>query len=764
MTASLFNSQNGPLGDVIDAYAYPQFLTAFRAPTSQDIYNPGTRWLFVDQTNSTRNIYETSGAGDWDTGGVQPATTTTYGTVILTDNNEPVATKFYADNLAIAGAPAWSETVSGIGQLSTTLEATTGTDDNTAMTPLKVAQVLAGGGSSPSFTNVTITGTLDVGGLTTLSASAVIDTAGTALDLATDADTADVNIGTGAAARTITIGNVTAGTAVAVNTGTGSFTVTTTGTGDIVLNSDDTMLLDADGVLELNSSAGIIGIGNDADANNINIGTGAAQRVITIGNGTSASQVVLNAGTAGINIGTNAIAHSVTIGNQTGATAVVIDAGTGGIDIGTTIAKTITIGNITTTTAIAINSGTGGIALASTSTGDITLNSSDTLLLDSAGVLELNSSAGIISIGNDAVSQNINIGGAGTRAITLGNSTSTTSVSINTGTGSSLNLGTNAIAHVVTIGNVTGATGVTINSGTAGVAINTTGAGDFVVTSADTVLIDSAGVLELNSSAGVIGIGNDAVAQNINIGTGAAARVITIGNVSGASQVVINSGTAGVAINTTGAGDVLINSADTVLIDSAGVLELNSSAGAISIGNDAVAQNINVGTGAAARVITIGNVTGATGVAVNTGTGHFTVTTTGTGDIILDSDDTMLLDADGVLELNSSAGNISVGNDAVAQTANFNTGAAAKVTNIGSTNTTSSTVINAGSGLITMAGKVALNSSAGPQVLAGAGDPNAIVTAPQGSLWLRTDGSSTSTRAYINTNAGTAWTAITTAS
>jgi len=104
-----------------------------------------------------------------------------------------------------------------------------------------------------------------------------------------------------------------------------------------------------------------------------------------------------------------------------------------------------------------------------------------------------------------------------------------------------------------------------------------------------------------------------------------------------------------------------------------------------------------------------------------------------------------------------------LGANAQAQTADFNTGAAVKVTNIGSTNTTSSTVINAGSGLITMAGKVALNSAAGPQVLAGAGDPNALVTAPQGSLWLRTDGSSTSTRAYINTNGVTAWTAVTTA-
>jgi hypothetical protein len=43
----------------------------------------------------------------------------------------------------------------------------------------------------------------------------------------------------------------------------------------------------------------------------------------------------------------------------------------------------------------------------------------------------------------------------------------------------------------------------------------------------------------------------------------------------------------------------------------------------------------------------------------------------------------------------------------------------------------------------------------------GSGVPT--IAAPKGSLYLRTDGSSTSTRAYINTDASTTWTAITTA-
>ncbi len=53
-------------------------------------------------------------------------------------------------------------------------------------------------------------------------------------------------------------------------------------------------------------------------------------------------------------------------------------------------------------------------------------------------------------------------------------------------------------------------------------------------------------------------------------------------------------------------------------------------------------------------------------------------------------------------------------------------------------------------------------AGAGIKILTGTGAPTAV-TAPKGSLYLRTDGSSTSTRAYINTDGGTTWTAITTA-
>lgn len=69
--------------------------------------------------------------------------------------------------------------------------------------------------------------------------------------------------------------------------------------------------------------------------------------------------------------------------------------------------------------------------------------------------------------------------------------------------------------------------------------------------------------------------------------------------------------------------------------------------------------------------------------------------------------------------------------------------------------------VNAGQA-VTAGGKVALligNATFG--VYAGSGAPT--ISAGQGSIYLRTDGSSTSTRLYVNTTGSTTWTNVTTA-
>ena len=56
---------------------------------------------------------------------------------------------------------------------------------------------------------------------------------------------------------------------------------------------------------------------------------------------------------------------------------------------------------------------------------------------------------------------------------------------------------------------------------------------------------------------------------------------------------------------------------------------------------------------------------------------------------------------------------------------------------------------------------VLMTSTAGLGIYVGSGVPT--VSAAKGSLYLRTDGTTTNDRAYINTNGSTTWTALTTA-
>lgn len=56
---------------------------------------------------------------------------------------------------------------------------------------------------------------------------------------------------------------------------------------------------------------------------------------------------------------------------------------------------------------------------------------------------------------------------------------------------------------------------------------------------------------------------------------------------------------------------------------------------------------------------------------------------------------------------------------------------------------------------------VKMSSTSNLGVFFGSGAPT--LAAAQGSLYLRTDGSSTSTRLYVNTNGSTTWTNVTTA-
>ncbi|MEI7741506.1 MAG: hypothetical protein WCJ29_03295 [bacterium] len=143
--------------------------------------------------------------------------------------------------------------------------------------------------------------------------------------------------------------------------------------------------------------------------------------------------------------------------------------------------------------------------------------------------------------------------------------------------------------------------------GTTSTAFTFEGAGAVYSNTSSTLTLDSTGT-------GTVNLGVSDHNKTIHIGdAGATSKLITLGSTASASALTLQAGS----------GNMALNSLGTLTLDAAGVLELNSSGGAISIGNDAVAQNINIGT-AAARTITIGS-TAAT-LLLNAGASNISLT------------------------------------------------------------------------------------------------------------------------------------------
>jgi len=95
-----------------------------------------------------------------------------------------------------------------------------------------------------------------------------------------------------------------------------------------------------------------------------------------------------------------------------------------------------------------------------------------------------------------------------------------------------------------------------------------------------------------------------------------------------------------------------------------------------------------------------------------------------------------------------------------AVTVNATLGSATSVATLAATGTVTA---RSASGLTAggAAAFIGTNVAAGMGVYMGSGAPT--IAAAKGSLYLRSDGSGTADRAYINTNGSTTWTALTTA-
>jgi len=171
------------------------------------------------------------------------------------------------------------------------------------------------------------------------------------------------------------------------------------------------------------------------------------------------------------------------------------------------------------------------------------------------------------------------------------------------------------------------------------------------------------------------------------MGTGGQ-RVLTIGNVESNTALNVQAGSGNMATTVTNGHIATVVSHSTAAsgtysLDTTGTIALESSAGEIQIGTDSVAQAVKIGT-AGARAVTIGTSTASTASSLNlhAGTGNMATTVTG---------GTYSLDTTGNIALESSAGEILIGDDSVAQAIKIGTNGGRTIT-VG--NQASSTTVN----------------------------------------------------------------------
>jgi len=427
--------------------------------------------------------------------------------------------------------------------------------------PTAARTITIGGGT---VVTAAVTDTIDIGpdGATTNANSIKtvnINTGGVTLgEVLTHIATGAITSGT----HTVNIqtGNAAAGTvATNVSTGTGTKTVN-------VGNADGLTTVNIDAITLINDSIDV--------ATSINTGTSTG--AVAIGNALAGAMTIDTA--AGISLDA-ATASNFTV---TGAADLTLQSTLGGVDLisGLAAADAIVLNASDAAGGMTVTAGTGGIISTITN-----------------GVFTVTTGTGQVDISADATANTLNIGtGAGVKTVTLGSGNTTSITAIDCGT-AGLTLGTTANEHTTTIGSATTASSIVCQSGTgaaefgANATDHTTTIGSVIGTSETTIQagtgaftctangafdVNATGAVTIDSSGGTLGLGEDAVNQNINIGT-AGTRTIAIG--SAAATVTIDSG----------AGDISLTSTDDIYIDATGnadiagaAINLDATGGALS--------------------------------------------------------------------------------------------------------------------------------------------------------------------------------------
>jgi len=326
------------------------------------------------------------------------------------------------------------------------------------------------------------------------------------------------------------------------------------------------------------------------------IGDAASASILTITEDSGGGATDVAIGTAADTYNNNAV--DVNFDN-----GVTVDNGSNAINMGVTANQIDFTGNATVTSTsgstVTVGSTSANTTISTTTGGAVVFSSAGAIDGDASGAVTFDSSTAGISL-DGVTSSNFTMTAATAVTETL------TIEATNSGAGTGV-IDVNADDDI-TIDSSSGAVSVDAAAASnftvagASLTLETTASGDVFVTAADTADINGSTV---DIDAGTGGVLIDST-DTISLDAATASNFnVTAGNLT------FGTGTSG-----------------SVLVDGTDGVEINSSGGALSIGNDADANAINVGTGAAARTITVGNATGATAVDLASGTGAVSVTST----------------------------------------------------------------------------------------------------------------------------------------
>lgn len=313
-----------------------------------------------------------------------------------------------------------------------------------------------------------------------------------------------------------------------------------------------------------------------------------------------------------------------------------------------------------------------------TLTNDATATIEDCIFNSGADAAITMSSSGAVTLSNSIIdsSNNPAIDGAGAGTLTIEN------VSF---------LDNSDIASALTL-----ARGTTVNGTIKATTFDTDVAAAGVTLTGTTLSADGTdaniGITVTPKGTGTLALANGTAGNNVTMGNGinTVAQTVSISNGAAAADSTVN------------------------------ILSGNASAGTqtLNLGQGTGGKTINVGTDAGANAITIGSTNTTSSLDLQVGTGNFTLdgaatstytigaaTTSGTISIGGTAQTGTMTIAGG-----NGAQQIDIADSTGGKTVNIATGAGANAVSVGSTNTTSATTINSGSGGVTLTGDVTVST------------------------------------------------------